>query len=599
MAELYRTLSRELHEIRLLVIEPGSGNDPVRCRMRHINLRTEPAPPYDTVSYVWGDPRIRATILVGGESVDVPVSSERVLRRFRQPHFQRTIWLDAVCINQEDRIERGDQVGVMHQIYGNARCNLIWLGDDDGLTERALYSIESIFNEISRETDDFEKFFDMLYQENGVEIYNSDTAITADVDWESLLAFFASPWFRRLWVVQEASLARHNICYRGSLKIPLDHVLKVAQWLRYKRFHLPFEIGTRPGMHHSSFIAQFMERPAHKGQRIGFCTLLGWLRPFQASEPKDYVYAVFGLFIKIRNEEVPESLKPDYTSPLAATYTAAARYDIADRDTMSLEVVRYVFNREYDDNSEDPKMPSWVPRWNWQWDGKWDANDLGLLFRACGNKNKWSCEVDTEHPDVLTVKGVLVGKANMVLDLATRKVLGDPSQLLALFERARSTVNDSTPTSQPEEKLITSAIALVAGRDWNRIPYSPASDAAEEFSAFESYLTTKATLPPSMSSSNESTPEQDKLASRYHQALIVGLENKHFFSTSTGLIGNGPPTMRNGDIVAVLHGLQVPAVLRPLGQNRFQYVGECFLHGIMFGEAFAQDDREHEIFELQ
>ena len=78
----------------------------------------------------------------------VTANAEAVLRRMRLPDQLRVLWIDSICINQEDKQERSQQVALMHEIYGHGMRNLIWLGDDDGATKRALLSIDSLLDEM-------------------------------------------------------------------------------------------------------------------------------------------------------------------------------------------------------------------------------------------------------------------------------------------------------------------------------------------------------------------------------------------------------------------------------------------------------------------
>ncbi|KAH7113112.1 hypothetical protein B0J13DRAFT_244289 [Dactylonectria estremocensis] len=60
-----------------------------------------------------------------------------------------------------------------------------------------------------------------------------------------------------------------------------------------------------------------------------------------------------------------------------------------------------------------------------------------------------------------------------------------------------------------------------------------------------------------------------------------------------------PATSRNGDLISVLLGGEVPYVLRRQAKNIFRMVGECYVHGIMNGELVIGDFESHRIFKLQ
>jgi hypothetical protein len=89
--------------------------------------------------------------MLHGHETDILASSEAVLRRMRLPASKRVLWLDSICIDQGDTLERGHQVGMMYEIYANTVRNLIWLGPDDGHTAQAIHEIKALLSEITTE----------------------------------------------------------------------------------------------------------------------------------------------------------------------------------------------------------------------------------------------------------------------------------------------------------------------------------------------------------------------------------------------------------------------------------------------------------------
>jgi hypothetical protein len=83
---------------------------------------------YEALSYVWGDVRDSIPILVDGHPVSVTKSLESAVRHLRYPDKPRTLWVDYICINQEDILERSELVAKLGSIYENADSVLIWLG---------------------------------------------------------------------------------------------------------------------------------------------------------------------------------------------------------------------------------------------------------------------------------------------------------------------------------------------------------------------------------------------------------------------------------------------------------------------------------------
>jgi Heterokaryon incompatibility protein (HET) len=135
--ELYRYESfMNDQSIRILKLRHGSGDQPLSGSLEFVNIHD--APEYEAISYVWGDPFRVAEIEIDGMPLALTQSLHDALKRLRHPDQPRRLWADQVCINQDDVIERGQQVRFMNQIYKNAARALVWLGkDDEGIALQA------------------------------------------------------------------------------------------------------------------------------------------------------------------------------------------------------------------------------------------------------------------------------------------------------------------------------------------------------------------------------------------------------------------------------------------------------------------------------
>lgn len=126
---MYHPIKSPAGEIRLLSIQPaGSLVAPIICRLYPQLLSQNPQ--YEALSYTWdkkeSEPRF---ITLNGESFTVQENVERAIRRLRQRKTPRTVWIDAICINQDDTDERNCQVLLMRDIYSKAQQVCIWLGE--------------------------------------------------------------------------------------------------------------------------------------------------------------------------------------------------------------------------------------------------------------------------------------------------------------------------------------------------------------------------------------------------------------------------------------------------------------------------------------
>ncbi|KAE9368089.1 HET-domain-containing protein, partial [Stipitochalara longipes BDJ] len=118
-------------EIRLVILESGSRDAPLRCRLIHVSLDDNPE--YDALSYVWGDISVQdPAILLDGKPFQVGVNLSAALLNIRHEDLddpkESRIWIDAICINQTNVTERNQQVQQMDRIYSRAMKVLIWLG---------------------------------------------------------------------------------------------------------------------------------------------------------------------------------------------------------------------------------------------------------------------------------------------------------------------------------------------------------------------------------------------------------------------------------------------------------------------------------------
>ncbi|KAF8856107.1 hypothetical protein BDZ45DRAFT_559062, partial [Acephala macrosclerotiorum] len=113
-------------EIRVLQLFPGSGEDPISCHLIKKPIVKCGTP--EALSYTWGQELATEIIRIDGKELLVTPNLHAALRRLRQDlplplplaMLPRTLWIDAICINQEDPHERAEQVGLMRRIYKRA-----------------------------------------------------------------------------------------------------------------------------------------------------------------------------------------------------------------------------------------------------------------------------------------------------------------------------------------------------------------------------------------------------------------------------------------------------------------------------------------------
>ena len=128
-------LNQLQREIRLLRLHPGHQHNRLRAELRVVSLHNPPS--YEALSYTWGkstsDPQ---PVIYINDNVSLPLTDNlhNALKRLRRRFRTRVLWIDALCINQEDLAERASQVSFMGETYKSARGVCVWLGDTSDIS---------------------------------------------------------------------------------------------------------------------------------------------------------------------------------------------------------------------------------------------------------------------------------------------------------------------------------------------------------------------------------------------------------------------------------------------------------------------------------
>lgn len=143
-------------EMRLLTLLSGLESSSIRCRLDHVPLNTREK--YHALSYTWGDPKSNdRTIPVSGDPDSIhaiTINGRRAmigynlgaaLLQLRHVEKDRVLWVDALCIDQNNDGEKSEQFRVMGQIYKQAERIVAWLGEHDDYVDMAFDTLEQIF----------------------------------------------------------------------------------------------------------------------------------------------------------------------------------------------------------------------------------------------------------------------------------------------------------------------------------------------------------------------------------------------------------------------------------------------------------------------
>jgi hypothetical protein len=212
-------------QIRLLKIIPGTQNVVVSSQMSVTNLDDNPI--YKCLSYTWGEPggdetdetwsRPTQAILIDGIEMHVRQNLYNALIALRQSGSLGPIWIDALCINQNDIEERNTQVAQMANIYKNAEEVIVWLGHEREYTQTAVACFQRL--PVTRQE---------LLSDEHIVLRDKVFASCSFTDSEllAMTRFFTDhAWFGRTWTLQEMWLAREMTFVCGTVYASVDVIL--------------------------------------------------------------------------------------------------------------------------------------------------------------------------------------------------------------------------------------------------------------------------------------------------------------------------------------------------------------------------------------
>jgi len=211
MAFRYNELLAQDDTIRLLQIAPSPNHDssvPLVCSI--LKTRLELAPVYTALSYAWGNDAATTSLSIDGLSFMIRPNLYSALLALRYVSLKRTLWVDAVCINQDDATEKEHQVGLMRKIYQRASNVTIWLSTyDDEIGEAFAFIRQLQGSNVVADMSGgaFEqklaqrpwKTGNTLLSQSGDsrDLHVRHTFLTI------LTKIFTQNWWSRIWVIQE------------------------------------------------------------------------------------------------------------------------------------------------------------------------------------------------------------------------------------------------------------------------------------------------------------------------------------------------------------------------------------------------------------
>lgn len=447
---------------------------------------------------------------------------ENALDHLRYEDRPRVLWLDSICIDQRNVLEKNHQVRLMSQIYAHSTGVVCWVGtdreDEDDLKDGETMDIGAAF-ELAR---DIEK--------TGWENYPDVIARHPAAASVTLIKLVDRSYFRRQWVIQEVCLSDSVTVQVGAHLLPWSALAAsaegIAKFGHDQRASLLFPGSNRIfdlfGVRAMEFCR---EKTGHGVFANDLIDLLRTCRGRELSDPRDMIYSLLGI---CGPKSMPVDI--DYRKPVHVLYREITVGTI-------LRSLDLDFLRLADHLSREEGLPSWSPNWTHIWAGSWQIRSL--KFKGYPPKEGRLIPdsddvVFSEDLRRMTVKGVHRFSVSYVQDRET--IPAEPSnsitdtecyKILAttLIQIEYLTTYYPRPSQTREARRVEFIDSLfgafTGGQD---VLFTPG-----EFSSWYESIVTRTT--------DQISHDKKLVWSQYNAKLLKWLHEAQYFITDAGLIG--------------------------------------------------------------
>jgi hypothetical protein len=577
----YTPFSEEDNSIRLLALKSGAYDCEIEIELFPVPVWQGDPPDYEALSYVWGSTEDRRRIavrewsapdlskplseslygdprkLVSEGQLPVTQNLEVALRYLRRPTSHRVLWIDAICIDQENMEERSFQVQRMGRIYHAARQVVIWLGPGNETSPLAVEALRIIGTDSLFKSDEH-----LMYslRESTTKSFKIDTLALKkqEAEWLAIQELLQRKWFTRLWVYQEYQMSKQAMILVGSLQLNWEKFVSAVFWIRKSPAYL------NSGLH---ILDNNLMNPMY-GLAIGSdvptaTVVMHQTRHKQCFDPRDRVYAILGVTETIHNNRF--KIVPDYTKSVEEVYEEFNTAVILSTD--DLHILRFVSSPKANSN-----MPTWVADLS-------DMNACGPIIpsEAAGRvKNTASNSVFVKNSD-LNVTGLItdtlahclppVSLSAKVPEIATCIQSWEPKDLLTASYVGGSKLQDAFLKTILCGRLLEN-FALERG-------VAPSLEYIK--TAYQTVIW--------------GAPSEEANA-KFISSLFHAVLGRKFCRTEKGFMGMFPADAKVGDQVWVVLGSDLPLLLREVkvpwregSLGEYQLLGCCYVAGIMHGES--------------
>ncbi|CAN9195532.1 unnamed protein product [Alternaria alternata] len=563
---MYTPLDEDLNQIRILQLNAASDDTHfIEC---HISIASldDPALEYEALSYVWGDRNNDQMIVLEGRLRRVTANLFRALQYLRHADRPRTLWVDAICIDQEDTDERGQQVSLMGPIFRKAETVVIWLGEAWPGVDDAFKSFTIVGQNPELHVN---RALTLSLAGQGVKV-ETERVIQA-------LQHFASfAWWGRMWTVQEMVLAQHPVFQCGRSVLDGDLMLQAVQGMNGHGGCCSVG-GSQPTVEAFADMLHSFRAPltilllrSHvqsKGDPSSnnILPIVSLLRGHESKDPRDKIYGMLALAAA---EASQLSLAPDYHQGTENLYTKLALSFIL--NTRELKVFMCILPR--------PRvlhLPSWVPDWTIPIDLDLLTWHTRMRFSGMYKAHRLKpadCVVGTNTTS-LRIAGSIVDSVKQIVTTSGsyRRKMQTVVKVAQSWPHTGGT--RCIDHGSPRESLALILCGSIIGGE--RV------HSFSELLFFDQWVARMTLSPFDITYPNHQVAQFD------HSVSLTS-NGRRFMLSEGNRMGWVPENTTFGDVIAVLTGSGDPVVLRP-GKDGYVVIGTAYVHGIMDGEAMPDD----------
>ncbi|KAI4253575.1 MAG: hypothetical protein L6R42_007535 [Xanthoria sp. 1 TBL-2021] len=566
-------------------------NDGITCDLEPSEFGHSPT--YDALSYAWGEQDSnRPTLQCSGRSISISPHLNSALERFyrswenddaadRLPYPR--IWVDAVCINQNDHVEKAQQVARMAQIYTRARRVIVWLGEHENGSELAMQLLQdyaTAFPDVVR--DESAPADELYFAEDLLQLPQGQN----NQSWSALSDLFDRPYFKRRWVLQELASGKSVYMFCGADSVPWSALAGLIIVSEHSDIYDMVEGPDRESFYYSYTVVRTRQLVVNEGfrsdtQLLQLYELAQWKR---CTEKVDRLLSVIGILPReYRVISVAAGIF-DYLKPYWTIFLQFVK-PIMEINLHSLSLAGACKTRH-------PNLPSWCPDFTSEFTYMYSEDSR--FVAATGRPVLGGSPTD----QILQCRGFQVGTLLAKVDgdklsLSMGHHTREESQEILLWERTCYVL--AQRASMLDKAVLDDTLSRVLVRDFDAV-----GPTAYEY--YDQRTTWHKIMTESYSGwkqahwhnveTGDSKPCSTEAVAEYDKLVLIDGEDTTFFTTVQGRLGLSNSKIQPKDVVYVLYGGKAPFVLRPNhNDNTMQLVGDAYLDGVMYGEALTADNK--------